>query len=547
MRERRRATRGLGRHRPGAAVGVEGDGVEGPHGRGCLVGRRAHPEAVHRLDLVEVGRVDADRGVGVARGGRGHGPEVARLLAGGGALPDGVAAHRRAARRAPAEIEGSGDARGFQACRRTGGERPGAEPGGEVVAGQGRVAVAAGGDVPGPDVGGAGVEVLRVHLLSCHRRLGRHHRRRGARPSDRHPRPVAVAVVDRHARVRVGVEGQVGGRPHGAAARHTPGLLVGAGGLVEAAAASSAAPGRLLGEGPAREAEACPPDRDHTRRGRRPAHNPSVVAGGGEVADAGLVEVRVRGRLVGELARAPAVGDVAGVLGRVLLGRAQARDVVVVRLDEKDARRRREGVRPLDVETDLEAPTGVANRKEASTRLVHLGEIETGRRGGPTGALQGKAVLGAEGVQVAGRVRVVVGVDDGDRLTRAGGQGGREAVDGLDHARRQPGRRDGVGCSTARLKDIGETLGDAWAGLAAHRPGRTGEGQPGIPGQVRARSNRAGVRRGAAGPGCGRRGQHDDDNHRRHADRHRHRPPRRIPTSTHTSHMVIDRQLGGRS
>ncbi len=153
-----------------------------------------------------------------------------------------------------------------------------------------------------------------------------------------------------------------------------------------------------------------------------------------EVADSGLGEVRVFESLVVEFRRSPAVGDVLGVLARVLLGCEQVTHAVAVRLNEQDAGRGCERVGPLDVEAYLEIPVRVRNRQVAPTGLVDLFEVEARRRSRPVGALQGQAVLRAERVQIAHRIRIVVGVHDPDGLARAGSGGRRVSIDVLDRA-----------------------------------------------------------------------------------------------------------------
>ena len=81
------------------------------------------------------------------------------------------------------------------------------------------------------------------------------------------------------------------------------------------------------------------------------------------------------------------------------------------RIDEQDVGPGSQGgsKRPLDVDGDLVAPTGVAHRQAAAAGLVHLGEH---RR-------IGDAELEVELVQVAGDVGVIEGVDDRNGRSRA--------------------------------------------------------------------------------------------------------------------------------
>ncbi len=146
-------------------------------------------------------------------------------------------------------------------------------------------------------------------------------------------------------------------------------------------------------------------------------------------------EVGVVGRLAARLGAAPAVRDVLGVAGRVVLRREQVREAARARLDEQDLRPGCDRVGPLDVERDLERPARVPARVARTAVLVDLGEAAV--RGGAGGQPE----LAREGVQVALGVRVVVGVDDRDRLPGACCGTGREAVDRLDRRRVEPARR----------------------------------------------------------------------------------------------------------
>ena len=74
---------------------------------------------------------------------------------------------------------------------------------------------------------------------------------------------------------------------------------------------------------------------------------------------------------------------------RVLLRIEQVREGAAGRLDEQDARLRRNRMSPLDVETDLKVPTAVGLREVASSGLIDLGEVETRRWHRSATALQG--------------------------------------------------------------------------------------------------------------------------------------------------------------
>src|SRR5439155_10098967 len=101
----------------------------------------------------------------------------------------------------------------------------------------------------------------------------------------------------------------------------------------------------------------------------------------------------------------------------------------------QDPGARRDRVRPLDVERDLERPTGVLAWIGAAAALVDLRETAV------CGYAGREAELGAEDVEVALGRRVVIGVDDCDRLAGARRGGGREVVDRLDRRGRQARRR----------------------------------------------------------------------------------------------------------
>ena len=136
------------------------------------------------------------------------------------------------------------------------------------------------------------------------------------------------------------------------------------------------------------------------------------VPGRGHEGDAGVSgrrrEIGVEGRFAGELAAPPAHrhdGHARLTAGEVDGGQ-QVRAGIVVGLDQEDVGPRRDGVGPLDVERDLGGPAAVGGRRAAPAPLVDFGEGRVGQ-----------SELHVELVQVVGDVRVVEGVDDGDRLT----------------------------------------------------------------------------------------------------------------------------------
>ena len=144
----------------------------------------------------------------------------------------------------------------------------------------------------------------------------------------------------------------------------------------------------------------------------------------------------------------PTVRHVLRVSGRVLLGGQQIAEAGRVRFDQQNLGARRDGVRPLDVEADLERPPRVNTRIRRTTGLVDLREATI-----PSGA-GGKPVLAAEAAQVALSGRIIIGVDDRDRLPGTGRRVRREPVDRLHRRRRQP-RRRGRGLSPDSPATIG--------------------------------------------------------------------------------------------
>ena len=115
-------------------------------------------------------------------------------------------------------------------------------------------------------------------------------------------------------------------------------------------------------------------------------------------------------RLARELAAAPAHRHDIRMGRRVVDGGEQVAITGGAGLDQHDARPGRHGVRPLHVERLLELPTArrIAGRITRPAGLVDPRD----RRGG-------QPELGVECVQIGLDVRVVVGIDDGDRLAVA--------------------------------------------------------------------------------------------------------------------------------
>src|SRR5207247_7406822 len=109
---------------------------------------------------------------------------------------------------------------------------------------------------------------------------------------------------------------------------------------------------------------------------------------------------------------------------------AEIDERVRVRLDEQDVAARADGGHHLDIERDLLSPAGVVRGIVGSAALVDLLEART------DGA-DGKAELRAIGGEFGRGVRVVIRVDDGDRLP---GAAGSELVGALKLRGAQPRR-----------------------------------------------------------------------------------------------------------
>src|SRR5205085_883240 len=116
------------------------------------------------------------------------------------------------------------------------------------------------------------------------------------------------------------------------------------------------APGRI-------EAERRAADRDDGGVVRRVEARVAGVTGGCGAHCGGERAVRVPRRLAVELGCAPAVANHGGARLRSVVDRSEeVVEGVRLCLDEKDAGLRCDGVRPLDVERDLQRPAGVAPR-----------------------------------------------------------------------------------------------------------------------------------------------------------------------------------------
>ena len=229
--------------------------------------------------------------------------------------------------------------------------------------------------------------------------------RREARAADRSPRRggrAVVGVVNRHTRVRTGVEGHVGRLPlAGTLHAVLPARLA----FVEALAAAAVAPARLADIGIAAEDQARAADGHDVGRRRRIAHGRkiaridlgAVVAGGRQERDAVMArrsdeDLRIpRCLLAGAEVRCD-VGLREGPTHRhygdtrpVCRGTNRGHKVrqllfvgtaVAIGLHQQDVGLWSDRVRPLDVQRLLHAPfarSGVGRQRRASG-LVHLGE-----------------------------------------------------------------------------------------------------------------------------------------------------------------------------
>src|SRR5581483_12413548 len=94
----------------------------------------------------------------------------------------------------------------------------------------------------------------------------------------------------------------------------------------------------------------------------------------------------------------------------------QIGEAIAIGFDEQDLRTGSDGVRPFDVERNLQRPAAIRARVARAAALVDLLEAAVGRGAG------GQAILLAEDVEVTLDRRVVVGIDDGDGLAGAGSE-----------------------------------------------------------------------------------------------------------------------------
>ena len=235
-------------------------------------------------------------------------------------------------------------------------------------------------------------------------------RRGHARPAEHLP-PAVRAVVDPHARARIGDRGHVG---HGAARATGVGLPRGLG-LVRAAPAARARPhrlGRVARAGRGRLVEARAADRDDVRRRRGIAHAVAVVAGARDDRDAGVVEV-----VVGERSRSRTRSR-RSCCSRRRRRSSTARFTATPRFDSEfefasTSRMSQRGQSALTICTSSVvscAHDAFAAGYVGAAVLVDLAEAAVRRRA------RGQAEARAVHREVGGDVRRVVRVDDRHRL-----------------------------------------------------------------------------------------------------------------------------------
>ena len=262
-----------------------------------------------------------------------------------------------------------------------------------------------------------GLEFERAELIGDrdHGRPGRCGKT-GAADGEPRRRPAVEGIANRHAGVRVGVEGDIRNGAVGPAERH-PGLEVRLR-LVQADTAAGAAPvtispGFFGGIAVAAvEVQARAAHCQDVRRNGGVLNLAAVVAGRGHEGhgiprDRGIYAV---------------VGGFRGILGaaiahrhdghatdpfRIINGNIQV-GAGRVRLDKKDGGLRRQCADPLDIQGDFAGPIGVRGGVVAAASLVDFDEIGTVRGG--------QVVLGAEGGEVVEDVWIVIRGDDRNRL-----------------------------------------------------------------------------------------------------------------------------------
>ena len=124
-------------------------------------------------------------------------------------------------------------------------------------------------------------------------------------------------------------------------------------------------------------------------------------------------KVCVQLRLLRELAGPPTHGDHgnARLAPGVIHGRQQVGEIIRVGLNQEDACPRGHGVGPLHVERSFDGPIGIGRRKLRAAGLIDYSEARV--------VGLGRSELAVEDLQVGADRRVVVGVDNGNRLTGA--------------------------------------------------------------------------------------------------------------------------------
>src|SRR5712692_10198547 len=171
-----------------------------------------------------------------------------------------------------------------------------------------------------------------------------------------------------------------------------------------AAAAAGPAPDRLSrriadrpGSGAGRNDQAGAADGDDVLVGGRPFDAIAVIAGADSDDYAGVVVRLVVRELATGFAGAVAVAHGVGVLGSVINGGGQVREVVGVGFDQQDVAVGTDGAHHVQVERDLLGPIRTGPGRLGAAGLVHLFEAAAGAGAGRQAeevAVVGQVVLG---------------------------------------------------------------------------------------------------------------------------------------------------------
>ena len=166
-----------------------------------------------------------------------------------------------------------------------------------------------------------------------------------------------------------------------------------------------------------------PADRQHVGRFRRETGMPVITRGSDErdsLMSAGSNEIRIAQALIvggiADVVVAPPAhrnGRNSGLLPSIVDGREQIRIRGAIRLDEQDIRTGCDGMRPFDIQGRLSFPALARIGARQIRAAVLVDDLETRRGCDPEFSI--------EGGQIGGDIRVVVGVDDRDRLAAAVG------------------------------------------------------------------------------------------------------------------------------